>query len=314
MESLNSKLINKMKDLNNKLDQRLKDLDYFNRSKTREKLKNFGSFIDLEKLDQEALKDFSKMACVDGSVNRFGSSHPHYIDLYQGLAKLSPSSYEDVFESNVYSPLFADQEEKEEDLRGKLLARIEIQAATRALETYQLDYLIMDGNLIRYNIEDKENFLKLLDLCLEKNVIISGFIKEPKTNVLTELIFPSLKDMNLSDKDILYGILSQGEGYILNDSYNKKVDQGFYSIFLRTASYPGVTAMEIPSQQKSQLLKMANLAYSLSPQMSRGVPLIIDMVDKEVKIDDKLMKEIVLAYIDKDLVERFFTSERSMRR
>lgn len=172
----------------------------------------------------------------------------------------------------------------------------------------------MDGNLIRYTIEDKENFDKLSGLCLEKDVLLAGFIKEPKTNILGELIFKDSQQIKLYDKDILYGILNEGEGYILNDSYNKKVDQGFSSMFLRTASYPGVTGLEVLEGQRSSLYNIANLCYSLTPQMSRGVPLIIDMVDKEVKIDDKLMREIVLAYLDSDLVERFFRSERSMRR
>lgn len=314
MESLNSKLISKMEDLNKNLAKKFRDLEYFNKESIRNKLEKFGSFVDLEKLKAEDLKEFSKMACVDGSVNRFGSSHPHYIDLYQGLAKLSDSSFEDIFESYVYSPLFSTYQEEEEDLKKKLLARIEVLTAISAIGSYKIDYLLMDGNLIRYTIEDKANFDKLLDLCLEKNIIISGFIKEPKTNILADLIFPNNEDLIFYDKDILYGILNQGEGYILNDKYNKKIEQGFSSMFLRTATYPGVTALEILSSQRAYLIKMANLCYSLTPQMSRGVPLIIDMVDKEVKIDDKLMKEIVLSYIDSDLVERFFRSERSMRK
>lgn len=314
MESLNIKLAAKMKELNNKLSQDLRDIKNFNRPYLRDQLKAYGSFINLEKLEKEELEKFSKMACIDGSVNRFGSSHPHYIDVYQGLAKVSKSSLADVILSDVYSPLTSNLSEDDEDLKKKLLARIEILTGLETLRTYDLDYLLMDGNLIRYTIEDKENFDKLIGLCLEKDVLLAGFIKEPKTNILGELIFKDSQQIKLYDKDILYGILNEGEGYILNDSYNKKVDQGFSSMFLRTASYPGVSGLEVLEGQKASLYNIANLCYSLTPQMSRGVPLIIDMVDKEVKIDDKLMREIVLAYLDTDLVERFFRSERSMRR
>lgn len=314
MESLNIKLAEKMKELNNRLGRNLRDIKDFNRDYLRDQLKGYGSFINLRKLEKDQLEKFSNMACIDGSVNRFGSSHPHYIDVYQGLAKLSKSSLDDVFLSDVYSPLISDLTEDEEDLKKKLLARIEILTGLESLKTYDLDCLLMDGNLIRYTIEDKENFEKLIGLCLEKNVLLAGFIKEPKTNILGELIFDEDRQIKLYDKDILYGILNEGEGYILNDSYNKKIDQGFSSMFLRTASYPGVTGLEVLEGQRASLYNIANLCYSLTPQMSRGVPLIIDMVDKEVKIDDKLMREIVLAYLDSDLLERFFRSERSMRR
>ncbi|WP_162200275.1 DNA double-strand break repair nuclease NurA [Neofamilia massiliensis] len=303
-----------MKELNNKLGYDLSNIKNFNRDYLRDQLKCYGSFINLRKLERDELEKFSKMACIDGSVNRFGSSHPHYIDVYQGLAKVSKSSLADVILSDVYSPLTSNLSDDEEDLKKKLLARIEILTGLETLKTYDLDYLLMDGNLIRYTIEDKENFDKLIGLCLEKNVLLAGFIKEPKTNILGELIFKDSQEIKLYDKDILYGILNEGEGYILDDSYNKKVDQGFSSMFLRMASYPGVTGLEVLEGQRANLYNIANLCYSLTPQMSRGVPLIIDMVDKEVKIDDKLMREIVLAYLDSDLVERFFRSERSMRR
>lgn len=314
MESLNIKLAEKMKELNNKLGYDLSNIKNFNRDYLRDQLKCYGSFINLRKLERDELEKFSKMACIDGSVNRFGSSHPHYIDVYQGLAKVSKSSLADVILSDVYSPLTSNLSDDEEDLKKKLLARIEILTGLETLKTYDLDYLLMDGNLIRYTIEDKENFDKLIGQCLEKDVLLAGFIKEPKTNILGELIFKDSQQLKLYDKDILYGILNEGEGYILDDSYNKKVDQGFSSMFLRTASYPGVTGLEVLEGQRASLYNIANLCYSLTPQMSRGVPLIIDMVDKEVKIDDKLMREIVLAYLDSDLVERFFRSERSMRR
>lgn len=314
MESLNIKLAEKMKELNNKLGYDLRNIKNFNRDYLRDQLKCYGSFINLRKLERDELEKFSKMACIDGSVNRFGSSHPHYIDVYQGLAKVSKSSLADVILSDVYSPLTSNLSDDEEDLKKKLLARIEILTGLETLKTYNLHYLLMDGNLIRYTIEDKENFDKLIGLCLEKDVLLAGFIKEPKTNILGELIFKDSQQIKLYDKDILYGILNEGEGYILDDSFNKKVDQGFSSMFLRTASYPGVTGLEVLEGQRASLYNIANLCYSLTPQMSRGVPLIIDMVDKEVKIDDKLMREIVLAYLDSDLVERFFRSERSMRR
>lgn len=313
MDKINSNLIENIKKLNNKLKSDLDITSKLGKNEIRKRLKDFGSFVKLSKLSNKELEAYKKMACVDGSVNRFGSSFPHYIDLFQGLGKISGLIGRDVFLSDVYSPISNPDSKEEEDFKKMLLAKIEILTAIEAVNTGQIKYLLMDGNLIRYKIENSENYERLQELCLEKEIVLTGFIKEPKTNSLFSLVFDDNMTGGLYDKDLLYGILDIGEGYILNETFNKKIDEGFFSIFLRLSNYPGITSLEMIHSQRQYLIEMAELCYSLTPLMSRGVPLIIDMVDKEVKIDDKMIRALLSAYIDTNLMERFFRSERSMR-
>ena len=46
---------------------------------------------------------------------------------------------------------------------------------------------------------------------------------------------------------------------------------------------------------------------------SRGVPLWLDIVDKDVKITDEILTTLLEEYLDRDVYERFFISERDKR-
>jgi len=58
---------------------------------------------------------------------------------------------------------------------------------------------------------------------------------------------------------------------------------------------------------------MAKLIVTLTPENSRGVPLFLDIVDKEVKITDDLIEALLERYLDRDIYERLFVSERDKR-
>ncbi len=59
---------------------------------------------------------------------------------------------------------------------------------------------------------------------------------------------------------------------------------------------------------------MARLVFTLTPENSRGVPpLWLDIVDKEVKISDEIMRGLMERYMDRGIYERFFVSERDKR-
>ena len=71
--------------------------------------------------------------------------------------------------------------------------------------------------------------------------------------------------------------------------------------------------IDILSEQKKYIKDAANLVYSLTPYNSRGVPLWLDIVDKEVRVTDQFMKSMLEEYMDRDIYERFFISERDRR-
>lgn len=313
MELVNESLIKEIKNLNYNFKTKLNLIENIDRNSVRGHLSKNGKLININKLDKETLSNYVPMACVDGSVNRYGGSHPHYIDIYQALGKISKEKGISVYKSHINSPMISENPNSEEDLRKKLLAKIEVLTAIEIVDNYDIKVLLMDGNLIRYNIEIPEDFEILKNKCEEKNIILAGFIKEAKSNSLFDLFYDNNHGLTIYDKDLLYGVLNIGEGYILSDDLNKKINQGFNSIILRTSNYPGISGIEVLNSQKEHLIEVSNICYSLTSKMSRGVPLIIDIVDKEVKIDNKLAEELIKSYIDQDIIERFFRSERSMR-
>ena len=313
MDLINEKIISEIKNLNQNFKSKFSNIENIDKNIIREKLTEKGEFLRLNKLSNESLSSFKPMVCIDGSVNRYGGSFPHYIDIFQGLGIISGQKFIKEYDAFINSPLISNLD-SDEDLKKKLLAKIEIQTAIKIIENYDIKFILMDGNLIRYHIEVPEDFQLLKNICLEKNILLSGFIKESKTNYLYNMLFGEEANLQVYDKDLLYGVFSTGEGYILEDTLNAKINQGVYSMFLRISNYPGIAGIELLYEQKDNIFSVANLCYSLTSEMSRGVPLIIDIVDKEVKIDDRLARELINSYIDKDIVERFFRSERSMRK
>lgn len=315
MDIVNDNLKKSLEILNINLKNKLYEIEGLDRKSLRSNLANYGKLINLRKLTIDEMKYFKPTACIDGSVNRYGGSHPHYIDLFQGLSKISGDNKKSHFKSNIFSPIINSiGDEDDEDLRNKLLAKIEVDVALDTLEMDDVKVILMDGNLIRYSIRISEEYEMLKEKCEERNIFLAGFIKEAKSDSIFSLLFPKITDFKLYDKDLLYGVLDVGEGFIPHDDFNKKIDQGISSMILRTSNYPGVGGLEILSSQRDYLINIANFCYSLTPIMSRGVPMLIDMVDKEVKLDDKLTTELINSYVDRDVLERFFVSERSLRR
>lgn len=100
---------------------------------------------------------------------------------------------------------------------------------------------------------------------------------------------------------------------LIQEYANKKEPQGYASVFLRSSLQPSVIGMDIIDTQREHLEEMARLVFTLTPENSRGVPLWLDIVDKEVKISDEMMKGLLERYMDRGVYERFFISERDKR-
>ncbi len=74
-----------------------------------------------------------------------------------------------------------------------------------------------------------------------------------------------------------------------------------------------VIGIDIIESQSQKLEEMARLVLTLTPENSRGVPLWLDIVDKEVKISDDMMKALMERYLERGIYERYFVSERDKR-
>ncbi len=278
----------------------------------KELTENVGKLIEMEKFPKEKLSKYKRTVGVDGSNNRSGGAFPHFIEIFQGLAKSTDGN--EVYKNKVYTPTLNDIYE-DKNLSQKYLATIEIETALEYINKYDFDYLMMDGGFIRYKINCLDLFTELRETCEAKNIVLFGVIKDLKTNVIAR----SLEiDESIYDREILFNRLKTGEAVLIRNEINKKfikdgLGEGFSSAFMRTSKFPGAVGLDILDTQEKYLEEISNLIYTLTPMSSRGVPLWLDIVDKDVKITDEILTTLLEEYLDRDVYERFFISERDKR-
>ena len=278
----------------------------------KELTENVGKLIEMEKFPKEKLSKYKRTVGVDGSNNRSGGAFPHFIEIFQGLAKSTDGN--EVYKNKVYTPTLNDIYE-DKNLSQKYLATIEIETALEYINKYDFDYLMMDGGFIRYKINCLDLFTELRETCEAKNIILFGVIKDLKTNVIAR----SLEiDESIYDREILFNRLKTGEAVLIRNEINKKfikdgLGEGFSSAFMRTSKFPGAVGLDILDTQEKYLEEISSLIYTLTPMSSRGVPLWLDIVDKDVKITDEILTTLLEEYLDRDVYERFFISERDKR-
>ena len=278
----------------------------------KELTENVGRLIKMEKFPKEKLSKYKRTVGVDGSNNRSGGAFPHFIEIFQGLAKSTDGN--EVYKNKVYTPTLNDIYE-DKNLSQKYLATIEIETALEYINKFDLDYLMIDGGFIRYKINCLDLFTELRETCEAKNIILFGVIKDLKTNVIAR----SLEiDESIYDREILFNRLKTGEAVLIRNEINKKfikdgLGEGFSSAFMRTSKFPGAVGIDILDTQEKYLEEISNLIYTLTPMSSRGVPLWLDIVDKDVKITDEILTTLLEEYLDRDVYERFFISERDKR-
>lgn len=278
----------------------------------KELTENVGRLIEMEKFPKEKLSKYKRTVGVDGSNNRSGGAFPHFIEIFQGLAKSTDGN--EVYKNKVYTPTLNDIYE-DKNLSQKYLSTIEIETALEYINKYDFDYLMMDGGFIRYKINCLDLFTELRETCEAKNIILFGVIKDLKTNVIAR----SLEiDESIYDREILFNRLKTGEAVLIRNEINKKfikdgLGEGFSSAFMRTSKFPGAVGLDILDTQEKYLEEISNLIYTLTPMSSRGVPLWLDIVDKDVKITDEILTTLLEEYLDRDVYERFFISERDKR-
>lgn len=329
MYNIHDELKDKVKGLNNLLFDKYKGVLSLKNNDLRELIRmNVGLIKTISKMDKDQLKSYSKkggIVAVDGSKNRMGGAYPHFVEVYQGLAKSTLYKDEPLFKADIYTPLYSEEEEENileeekeniiEEKRNKKLSTIEVEVALEGIKKFNPYVLMMDGSLIRYYIYSYDKWMELRQECENRGTILIGVIKDIKTCIIGDM----LREMDSSmkecfyDRELLFGLLSYGEAILINDDATKKSPLGYSSIFMRSSQAPTVIGMDIIDSQKQHIEDMAKLVFTLTPENSRGVPLWLDIVDKEVKISDEIIKGLMEKFMDRDIYERFFISERDKR-
>ncbi|HFL3828412.1 TPA: DNA double-strand break repair nuclease NurA [Clostridioides difficile] len=328
MYNINEELKEKIKDLNKVLLDKYQTVLSFDKVFFRNFIEeNVGPIKKLEKLTTEELTNYAKkggILGVDGSNNRMGGAYPHFVEIYQGLAKSTLYKDKPLYKTDFYTPLYLEEQESllentregEEAIRKSKLSTIEVEVALEGIRKFNPYAVIMDGSLIRYDIECFQRWMELRKECEEKGIILIGVIEDIKTSIIGDLL---MEDKSLGikecfyDRELLYGLIEYGEIIPIYDEVTKKAKEGFTSLFMRSSEAPTVIGMDILDSQRDHLEEMARLVLTLTPKDSRGVPLWIDIVDSEVKIPDKMIRGLLESYLDRNILEMLFVSERDKR-
>lgn len=275
--------------------------------------KDVGIIHKLEPLSEAELQKVGPVAGVDGSVIRQGGAYPHYVEFYQGLA-LSMQKKERRIR-RTYTPLLAgDDAAYAEKLHDRYLAEVELEAAMALVEEEDVAVLMMDGGLLRYAINSPAKWEELRGRCLAENTLLVGAIKDIKTRDIARRMG---RGHDFYDREYLAGKLDVGELLILAEDEDEeekgKTAAGLVGAFYRPTRHWEVVGMDVLTEQKDALNFLARLLFTLTPKNGRGVPFWIDIVDREVKVKQKEVRLILEEAMDREMMERFFVSERDRR-
>ncbi|MDO5716663.1 MAG: DNA double-strand break repair nuclease NurA [Tissierellia bacterium] len=274
------------------------------RSHLREKLKKLGTFYSSHPLKKEELEAYlpGSVAAVDGSMNQWGGAEPNVLHLLTAvfLPDLKRESHE---KAKVMSPLTGG-----EDRSKAALSQLEVQVAREGLDLYHSRVILMDGGFIRYVADAEQMFSDLVQACKERDCLLLGVIEDIKSTSIGEAM-----GMELFDREILFGHLGLGEAFILDSEYNKKTTSGVGTAYFRPSNNPQCVAIDFPIHERERIEEGLNLIHTLTPEGSRGIPLLLDLVDRYARVTDRDMQAYIKSYIDEDLRRIYLDEARKKR-
>ena len=289
-KSFNDRLLDKHKKLKNEV--------------TKEKLLTLGEFYMSRHLTDEEMNSFlpKGIAAVDGSNNSYGGADPNIIHFLR--ACYIPDMKRDrVEEVRILSPLVDVEVSPKSEL-----SKLELIAAMKGLEKYDSKALLMDGGLIRYILDAEDEYNELLELVKERDTLFMGVIEDMKSRSISKAL-----DVDGFDRELLFGKLAPGEAFFLHDELNLKKESSISTIYLRPGNDPMAISIDFPNFLGDKRELITNLVRTLTPDLSRGIPFILDIVDKYAKVTDKDMQYFIKKYISED-VKRLYLDEARQKR
>lgn len=280
-------------------------------------INDFSNKFKLKRLSDEDIKKVTKgfgIIGVDGSINNFGGLYPHYISIVQALAKSTLN--ESYFLQDVYAPLFEEEDGqlKDEQRRRSRMSRLELEAVSYAVDNFKSDIILLDGSLMHYGIDCPIEWQDLKEKAIKKGKILIGVAEEVKTKDIAEKIRERLSFSSVVyDREVLFGLLNEGEVLEITEIKTEKTQKGIKTLYGRFSKDPQVIGLDFLEEQFEEAVKYLDLLYTLTPREGRGIPLWLDIVDKDVKVTDDMVKALVETYIDRDIRERFFNPKRNKR-
>lgn len=309
-------LLRELQELNSELKEKY-SLLALPKEKIRSVIKNHGEIKLLSKESTPNILSWQKkgpLVAVDGSVNRYGGMIPHYIELFQAVAIKGSKEEERITLTDSFTPLLKDGSwAEEEELigeRDRLLASLEVKAALKALE-WRPSVLFIDGSLIRLKIAGEEITKEFKEKAFEQGTLIVGIIEDLKTDNICELME---WDHHFYDKEAFFNLLNIGEAVFFNPGIQGKEIDGLKSYFLRSSEDPSVIGMDLYEEQEGYAEDLLTLVYQLTEKDSRGIPFIMDYVDKLCRIRHKDMNKLMEKSLDPMIFHSLIQPQREKRK
>ena len=311
-------LMDEVSRLNQRLKNR-KNVSKLSRKKVRDLIKNkkIGKIKVYERFSVDKLKEFKQDGCicvVDGSVNRIGANYPNYVEFFQSMA-LVGSDQEPLVKADILCPLVDEFSERDQfQISKQTLCATELAVAIEAVSNYDVKILMMDGTLMRYALEAEDLYNDLVELCDNKGVFLVGVVEEISTKIIMNTFKANRVDVGmLFDREALFNVLDMNEGFVVEKYKSRKEEYNIEQAFIRTSKDPCVIAIDIPSQNKDDFDEIISFVLTLSDENTRGVPFLLDLVDKKTRIDNKQAEILAKKYLDTEMYQSIFRSQRSKR-
>lgn len=304
-----------------RLNQRLKNRKNVSKL-SREDIRNLitneiGKIKIYDRFSVNKLKEIKQDGCicvVDGSVNRIGANYPNYVEFFQSMALLG-SDKEPLVKADILCPLVDGFSERDQfQISKEKLCATELEVAIEAVKNHGIKILMMDGTLMRYALEAEDLYEDLVKLCYEKHVILVGVVEEISTKIIMNTFHENGKNVGmLFDREALFNVLDMNEGFVVENHKSRKEEYNIEQAFIRTSKDPCVIAVDIPSQNMNDFDEIISFVLTMSDENTRGVPFLLDLVDKKTRIDNKQAEILAKKYLDTEMYQSIFRSQRSKR-
>lgn len=310
-------LMDEVSDLNERLKNR-KNVSKLSREDIRNLITNeIGKIKIYDRFSVDKLKEIKQDGCicvVDGSVNRIGANYPNYVEFFQSMALLS-SDKEPLVKADILCPLVDEFSERDQfQISKEKLCATELAVAIEAVSNHDVKILMMDGTLMRYALEAEDLYNDLVELCYDEGVILVGVVEEISTKIIMNTFHENGKNVGmLFDREALFNVLDMNEGFVVEKYKSRKEEYNIEQAFIRTSKDPCVIAIDIPSQNKDDFDEIISFVLTLSDENTRGVPFLLDLVDKKTRIDNKQAEILAKKYLDTEMYQSIFRSQRSKR-
>ena len=310
-------LMDEVSHLNERLKNR-KNISKLSREDIRNLITNeIGNFKVYDRFDVNKLKEIKEsgsICVVDGSVNRIGANYPNYVEFFQSMALLS-SDQEPLVKADILCPLVDEFSERDQfQISKEKLCATELAVAIEAVSHHDIKILMMDGTLMRYCLEAEGLYNDLVELCYEKHVILVGVVEEISTKIIMTTFHENGKNVGmLFDREALFNALDMDEGFVVKNHKSRKEEYSIEQAFIRTSKDPCVIAIDIPSQNMDDFDEIISFVLTMSDENTRGVPFLLDLVDKKTRIDNKQAEILAKKYLDTEMYQSIFRSQRSKR-